>query len=104
MQLYLISKLTPVVGTVRTLNRRVTASSRRHIETSSRTQKFGGHPRNLKNLMHQPWNGEDGAKNRDRLEKRLQQLVCSKQLGLQDAQAAIYADWQSAYRRYGDER
>ena len=60
----------------------------------------GGHPRNLKNLMLQPWDREDGAKKKDRLEKRLQRLVCSKQLGLRDAQAAIYGDWQSAYRRY----
>ena len=60
----------------------------------------GGHPRNPKNLMLQPWDGEDGAKKKDRLEKRLQQLVCSKQLALRDAQAAIWTDWQSAYRRY----
>ena len=60
----------------------------------------GGHPRNLKNLMLQPWDGEYGAKTKDRLEKRLQQLVCSKQLGLRDAQAAIYGDWQSAYRLF----
>lgn len=64
----------------------------------------GGHPRNLKNLMLQPWDGEDSAKKKDRLEKRLQQLVCSKQLGLRDAQAAIYGDWPSAYRRYVSER
>ena len=60
----------------------------------------GGHPRNLKNLILQSWDGEDGAKKKDRLEKRLQQLVCSKQLGLRDAQAAIYGDWQNTYRRY----
>lgn len=60
----------------------------------------GGHPRNLKNLMLQPWDGDDGAKKKDRLEKRLQQLVCSKQLSLRDAQAAIYGDWQGAYRQY----
>ena len=56
--------------------------------------------RNLKNLMLQPWDGEGGAKKKDRLEKRLQQLVCSKQLGLRDAQAAVYGDWKAAYRRY----
>lgn len=60
----------------------------------------GGHPRNLKNLMLQPWDGDEGAKRKDRLEKRLQQLVCSKQLGLRDAQAAIYGDWRGAYRLY----
>ncbi len=60
----------------------------------------GGHPRNIKNLMLQPWDGEDGAKKKDRLERRLQQLVCSKLLGLRDAQASIWTDWQAAYRRY----
>lgn len=49
----------------------------------------GEHPRNLKNLMLQPW---DGAKKKDRLERRPQQLVCSKLQGLQDAQAAIWTD------------
>lgn len=60
----------------------------------------GGHPRNIKNLMLQPWDGQDGAKKKDRLERRLQQLVCSKLLGLRDAQAAIWTDWQAAYRRW----
>jgi len=60
----------------------------------------GGHPRNIKNLNLQPWDGEDGAKKKDRLERRLQQLVCSRLLGLRDAQAAIWTDWQAAYRRY----
>ena len=57
-----------------------------------------GQPRNIKNLVLQPWDGEDGAKKKDRLERRLQQLVCSKLLGLRDAQAAIWTDWQAAYR------
>jgi hypothetical protein len=60
----------------------------------------GGHPRNIKNLMLQPWDGEDGAKKKDRLERRLRQLVCSKLLSLRDAQAAIWTDWQAACRRY----
>jgi hypothetical protein len=60
----------------------------------------GGHPRNIKNLRLQAWDGEDGAKKKDRLERRLQQLVCSKLLGLRDAQAAIWTDWQVAYSRY----
>ena len=64
----------------------------------------GGHPRNLMNLMLQPWDGADGAKKKDRLEKRLRQLVCSKQLGLRDAQAAVYGDWKAAYRKYLDGR
>ncbi len=60
----------------------------------------GGHPRNLRNLVLQKWEGAGGAKQKDRLEKRLQALVCSRQLSLVDAQWAIYADWQAAYARY----
>ncbi len=60
----------------------------------------GGHHKNLKNLMLQSWDGEDGAKKKDRLERRLQQLVCSKLLGLRDAQAAIWTDWRAAYRHW----
>lgn len=33
---------------------------------------LGGHPRNLNNLMLQPWEGHDGAKRKDRLEVKLQ--------------------------------
>ena len=58
---------------------------------------IGGHPRNLRNLMLQPW---DDATKKDRLEKQLQRLVCARQVGLRDAQAAIFGDWRGAYRRH----
>lgn len=61
---------------------------------------LGGHPRNLKNLMLQPLEGDDGAKQKDRLERRLQVLVCAGKLLLNDARSAIYFDWQGAYLRY----
>lgn len=61
---------------------------------------LGGHPRNLKNLMLQPWEGKDGAKVKDRLERRLQKLVCAGQLLLDEARRAIYVDWPAAYRTY----
>ena len=51
----------------------------------------------------QPWEGEDGAKNKDRLERRLQLLVCGGRLLLGDARRASYFDWRAAYRRYGSE-
>jgi hypothetical protein len=60
---------------------------------------LGGHPRNLKNLALQPWEGEDGAKNKDRRERRLQRLVCVGGLLLDDARRAIYFDWRAAYPR-----
>ena len=61
---------------------------------------LGGHPRSPQNSMLQPWEGNDGAKVKDRLERRLQRLVCSGKLLLDDARRAIYVDWQSAYRTY----
>lgn len=61
---------------------------------------IGGHPRNLRNLVLQRWEGEDGARRKDRLEKRLQALVCSRQLSLEEAQWAMYSDWKAAYSKY----
>lgn len=60
----------------------------------------GGHPRDPNNLWLQPWNGEWGAKTKDRLERKLQKLVCSGQLLLADAQSAVRTDWIRAYKRY----
>ena len=61
---------------------------------------LGGHPRNLKNLMLQPWEGEAGAKKKDRLERKLQQLVCAYAVPLYEARRAIYVDWQAAYQTF----
>ena len=61
---------------------------------------LGGHPRTLKNLALQPWEGEDGAKNKDRLERALQRLVCGGRLLLDDARRVIYFDRRAAYRSY----
>jgi hypothetical protein len=62
---------------------------------------LGGHPRNLNNLMLQPWDGHDGAKLKDRLEVKLQCLVCSGDVPLDVAQEAIWSDWHAAYSTYG---
>lgn len=61
---------------------------------------LGGHPRKLDNLELQPWEGENGARRKDRLEAKLQCLVCSGQVPLMDAQRDILGDWQAAYHRY----
>ncbi|MDB5801773.1 MAG: hypothetical protein JWL63_2712 [Rhodocyclales bacterium] len=61
---------------------------------------LGGHPRSLDNLMLQPWEGDAGAKKKDKLEVKLQCLVCTGALPLAQAQQEIYDDWQGAYRRY----
>jgi hypothetical protein len=62
---------------------------------------LGGHPRNLHNLTLQPWEGPDGAKRKDRLEVKLQCLVCSGDVPLHEAQDAIWSDWKAAYAVYG---
>lgn len=61
---------------------------------------LGGHPRNLKNLTLQHWEGENGAKKKDRLERALQRLVCASKMLLDDARRAIYFDWKAAYQIY----
>jgi hypothetical protein len=61
---------------------------------------LGGHPRSLKNLVLQRWAGEDGAKKKDRLERKLQQLVYAYAVQLEVARRAIFFDWQTAYRTY----
>ena len=61
---------------------------------------LGGHPRNLANLALQPWEGENSAKTKDRLERRLQILVCADKVPLDMARRDIYVDWQAAFRKY----
>ena len=62
--------------------------------------ELGGHPRKLSNLMLQPWEGEHGAKSKDRLEVRLQSLVCHGTLDLTDAQVCIARDWEACALQY----
>ena len=62
---------------------------------------LGGHPRNLYNLTLQRWVGPDGARRKDRLEVKLQCLVCSGDVALHEAQDAIWSDWLAAYSVYG---
>ena len=60
----------------------------------------GGHPRDIRNLWLQPWEGEWGAKAKDRLEVKMKALVCTGRISLESAQEAIQANWRAAYRRY----
>jgi hypothetical protein len=61
---------------------------------------IGGAPADRRNLWAQRWHGEWGAYSKDRLEIRLQHLVCSGKLPLAEAQAAIAHDWVEAYHRF----
>jgi hypothetical protein len=58
---------------------------------------LGGHPRDPSNLQLQEA-AESYRKNR--IEKKLQCLVCTGQVTLSDSRAAIATDWQAAYHRF----
>jgi hypothetical protein len=60
---------------------------------------LGGAPRAVENLQLHAWDGADGAKRKDRIEVKLQCLVCTEQVTLTAAQHEI-ADWQAAYHHY----
>ena len=61
---------------------------------------LGGHPRSEDNLWLQPWNGTWSAKVKDRLERRLQVMVCAGEVTLHAAQQAIQKGWRAAYRKF----
>jgi hypothetical protein len=65
--------------------------------------ELGGDPRSRQNLWLQPWDGDDGARRKDKLENRLHKLVCSGKVQLVVAQEAIAADWRTATERYLNE-
>lgn len=54
---------------------------------------LGGHPRNIHNLQLQWWDGVNGAKAKDKLEKLLARDVCMGKITLADAQKCIWNDW-----------
>jgi hypothetical protein len=60
----------------------------------------GGHPCSEDNLWLQRWDGEWNARVKDRLERRLQLMVCANAITLDAARAAVQRDWRAAYRKY----
>ena len=64
--------------------------------------ELGGSPTSPENLWPEPRRvvGGWGAYRKDRLENRLNHLVCRGRLSLRAAQDAIAKDWIGAYRRY----
>lgn len=60
---------------------------------------LGGHPRNIHNLVLQPWDGADGAKAKDKVEVRMQRMVCAGKIGLEAAQSCMWNDWRTCPRR-----
>ena len=63
---------------------------------------LGGNPSDPSNLWPEPWDPADGwgAHKKDVLEGHLMDLVCAHRLALADAQRAIAANWEQAYRDY----
>jgi len=61
---------------------------------------LGGHPKDPRNLQPELWDGPANAHDKDKLEKRLQKLVCARKLSLATAQHDIAVNWQAAYLKY----
>jgi len=61
---------------------------------------IGGDPRSVDNLWLQRWDGEWNARVKDRLERRMQLMVCAGAITLHAARVAVQSDWHAAYRRY----
>lgn len=61
--------------------------------------ELGGHPRDPSNLRPQKWTGPWNARIKDRLENRLNDLVCSGKLDLATARHEIATGWVASYRR-----
>jgi len=62
--------------------------------------ELGGDPTDPRNLWPEPWNGSLGAHVKDKLENRLNALVCNGELTLEAAQRAIATNWIAAYCKY----
>lgn len=60
----------------------------------------GGDPRSPKNLWPQPYAGKWNAHVKDKLEQKLNKLVCNGTLTLKQAQDAISHNWIMAYKKY----
>ena len=61
---------------------------------------LGGDPRSVDNLWLESWTGEWNARIKDRLERKLQVMVCARQLTLKVARDAIRDDWKAAFHKY----
>jgi hypothetical protein len=61
---------------------------------------LGGHPRSENNAWLQPWDGAGNARVEDRLERKLQLMVCAGEISLHAARTAVQSDWHAAYRKY----
>jgi len=63
------------------------------------TPDLGGSD-SIRNLWPQPYSARWNAREKDKLEQRLHQMVCSGSMDLATAQHEIAANWIRAYRKY----
>ncbi len=54
----------------------------------------------FKNLWPQPYDGQHNAHQKDKLENRLHEMICTGKISLQQAQHDIATNWIAAYRQY----
>jgi hypothetical protein len=66
--------------------------------------ELGGNPRSPDNLWPEPWFGTWNAGVKDRLEGKLNRMVCNGEITLGEAQQAIAKDWIVAYKKYVGEQ
>jgi hypothetical protein len=63
--------------------------------------ELGGDPKDSRNLWPEPYDaGAWGARTKDKLERKLNRLVCAGQVDLRTAQHAIATNWVAAYNLY----
>lgn len=62
--------------------------------------ELGGAPASTLNLWPEPYNASGGARMKDQLENKLNELVCDGALSLATAQHAIATNWYVAYQTY----
>jgi hypothetical protein len=62
--------------------------------------ELGGSATSPKNLWPEPYAATDGARVKDRIENKLHELVCARQISLVTAQHAIAGNWYAAYQHY----
>jgi hypothetical protein len=75
----------------------------RHYEEDHRVPlSAGGAPKDARNLFPEPKFRVDGwtAADKDNLEKKLLDLLCSRRITLVEDRAAFLGDWTDAYKRY----
>jgi hypothetical protein len=61
---------------------------------------LGGEATHPDNLQLQKIHGDDGAKHKDAIEKKLGRMVCDGDIALAQAQREIVSDWQAAAAKY----